>query len=139
MPVRSASAVWNGTLKEGAGRMRLGGGAYEGPYSYSSRFEDGPGTNPEELVAAAHAGCFSMFLAAQLTNAGSPPSEVRTTAKVHLNEGRINIVELETEASVPGISDEAFQKHVEKSRTDCPISRTLAATEIRAQAKLSAS
>ena len=87
MSVRTASAVWNGTLKEGQGTMKLGSGAFEGPFTYASRFEDGPGTNPEELVGAAQAGCFSMFLAALLTTAGFTPKQIRTSAKVHLEAG----------------------------------------------------
>src|SRR5438445_10465514 len=87
MPVRSAEGGWEGTLQDGKGQMRLGGGAYEGAYSFSSRFEDGSGTNPEELIAAAHAGCFSMALAATLGRNGFEPKQVDTTAKVHLGKG----------------------------------------------------
>ena len=87
MPVRKADAVWTGTLKDGAGVMKLGSGAYDGPFSYASRFEEGPGTNPEELIGAAHAGCFSMFLSALLSKDGFTPTRIDTTAKVHLEAG----------------------------------------------------
>src|SRR5512137_2610885 len=98
MAVRTSSAEWKGTLKEGAGTMKLGSGAYEGPYTRASRFETGPGTNPEELIGAANAGCFSMFLAAILSKSGFPPVEIRTTAKVHMGDGpTITLIELETE------------------------------------------
>jgi lipoyl-dependent peroxiredoxin len=86
MPTRTASAVWNGSLTEGSGTMRMGSGAYEGPYSFQSRFEEGDGTNPEELIAAAHAGCFSMALSAELGKAGITPDSVETEATVHLAE-----------------------------------------------------
>src|SRR5512139_3248815 len=107
MPVRKATAEWKGTLREGSGIMRLGGGAYEGPFTYASRFESGPGTNPEELVGAAHAGCYSMFLAALLTAAGFIPGRIATTAKVHLGEGpTITLIELYTQAQVPDLTEE---------------------------------
>ena len=103
MSVRASSAEWKGTLKEGAGTMKVGSGAYEGPYTFASRFESGKGTNPEELIGAAHAGCFSMFLSALLGNKGFVPT-VRTTATVHLEAGpTITLIELDTEAEVPGI------------------------------------
>src|SRR5437763_10206104 len=112
MPVRSADARWEGTLRDGKGQMRLGGGAYEGAYSFTSRFEDGSGTNPEELIAAAHAGCFSMALSGALGRAGHTPNRIATTAKVHLEKGdagfRISKIVLTTEADVPGIEDAAF-------------------------------
>src|SRR5438067_2774002 len=107
MAVRSANAVWEGDLKGGKGTVKLGSGAFEGAYSFSSRFEEGSGTNPEELLAAAHAGCFSMALSAALGRAGHDPQRVATTAKVHLEKGdegfRIRRVELNTNATVPGI------------------------------------
>lgn len=137
MAVRTSSAEWQGTLKEGAGTMRLGSGAYEGPFTYASRFETGPGTNPEELIGAAHAGCFSMFLAAVLTNAGFPPVRVATTAAVHLGTGpTITLIELQTEAQVPNLTDADFQKHAETAKQNCPVSKALAGPEIRLQAKL---
>ncbi|MBA2354522.1 MAG: OsmC family peroxiredoxin, partial [Acidobacteria bacterium] len=104
--IRNSKAQWNGSLKDGSGTMALGGGAYEGPYSFSSRFESGTGTNPEELIAAAHAGCFSMALSGGLTKAGITPTRISTEARVHLDkvgEGfGITKIELVTEAEVPG-------------------------------------
>src|ERR671928_22639 len=106
MPVRSAKAQWDGTLKEGKGSMALGSGAFQGAYSFSSRFESGTGTNPEELIGAAHAGCFSMAFSHGLAQAGFTPKRVHTTAKVHLEKGAegfgIPKIELVTEAEVPG-------------------------------------
>jgi len=104
MPVRTADAQWEGSLQDGKGTVRLGSGAFEGQYSFASRFEEGTGTNPEELIAAAHAGCFSMALSAGLSRAGHVPDRVHTTAKVHLDKGdagfRISAIELDTEAVV---------------------------------------
>ena len=112
MPVRSADAQWEGALQDGKGQMRFGSGAFEGQYSFSSRFEEGTGTNPEELIAAAHAGCFSMALSGALGRAGHDPERVSTTAKVHLEKTdagfRIPRIELVTEAVVPGMDDAAF-------------------------------
>lgn len=137
MAVRNASAVWQGTLKQGAGRMKLGSGAFDGPFSFATRFGEEPGANPEELIGAAHAGCFSMYLAMLLEKAGFPPAEVRTTAKVHLGDGpAITLIELNTEAKVPGIDDAAFQKNVQAAKSDCPVSKALAGPEIRVSAKL---
>ncbi|MDQ3250545.1 MAG: OsmC family protein [Chloroflexota bacterium] len=128
MAVRNAEAIWEGTLKEGSGTMKLGSGAYEGPFSYASRFEEGKGTNPEELVGAAHAGCFSMFLGALLTTAGFPPTRIHTTAKVHLGAGpAISKIELNTEAQVPGLDEKTFQEKAEAAKAGCPISKALAA------------
>ena len=137
MAIRNASAVWNGTLKEGNGTMKVGSGAFEGAYSFASRFEEGPGTNPEELVGAAQAGCFSMFLASVLTNAGFPPVQIRTSAKVHLGEGpRITLIELDTEAEVPNIDEQTFQENVDISKKNCPISLALTGPELRVSARL---
>lgn len=137
MPIRTSSAEWKGTLKEGTGTMRLASGAFEGPYTFSSRFESGPGTNPEELIGAAHAGCFSMFLAALLTDAGFPPKSVRTTAAVHLGAGpTIARIELSTEATVPGIDEQSFLGHAEAAKKNCPVSKALAGPEITLSAKL---
>ncbi len=137
MPVRTSSAEWKGSLKEGAGTMKLGSGAYEGPFTYASRFETGPGTNPEELIGAAHAGCFSMFLAALLTGAGFTPTRISTTAKVHLDEGpTITLIELNTEAQVPGLTNADLQKLAETAKKNCPVSKALAGPEIRLQAQL---
>ena len=133
MPKRTANAVWEGSLTEGSGTMRMASGAYEGPYSFQSRFEEGDGTNPEELIAAAHAGCFSMALSAELGTAGHDPESVETEAIVHLDkdgEGiAINRIELRTRARVPGISDEDFQQIAEGAKKGCPVSQALAAVE----------
>lgn len=137
MAVRNASAVWNGTLKEGNGTMKLGSGAFEGVFTFASRFEEGPGTNPEELVGAAQAGCFSMYLAAQLTEAGYPPKQIRTSAKVHLGEGpRINLIDLNTEAEVPNVDEQTFQEKVDYSKENCPISLALSGPELQVSARL---
>ena len=137
MAIRTASAVWNGNLKDGQGRMKLGSGAFEGAFSFASRFEEGPGTNPEELVGAAHAGCFSMFLAALLADAGYTPKQIRTSAKVHLGEGpRITLIELATEAEVPHLDEKTFMDNVDKSKKNCPISLALTGPEVRVTARL---
>lgn len=137
MTTRISSAEWKGSLKEGAGTMSLGSGAYEGSYTYASRFESGPGTNPEELIGAAHAGCFSMFLSALLTNAGFTPRRIHTTASVHLEEGpTIALIELHTEAQVPNLSEAEFLEHAESAKRDCPVSKALAGPEISLNAKL---
>src|SRR5688572_18253712 len=126
MPVRKADARWEGTLQAGKGTMRLAGGAYEGPYSFVSRFEEGTGTNPEELIAAAHAGCFSMAFSGALGRNGFEPKSVSTTAAVHLNktdEGfRVQKIHLTTEADVPGIDEAKFQEIAEGAKAGCPIS-----------------
>lgn len=132
MSVRNASANWKGTLKEGAGSMKLGSGAFEGPFSFSSRFEEGAGTNPEELIGAAHAGCFSMFLSALLTEAGYTPTSINTTAKVHLRQGpTITLIELDSKAEVPGLEDAELQELAVKAKENCPISKALAGPEIQ--------
>ena len=140
MPVRNAEAVWEGNLKEGHGTMKVGSGAFEGPYSYQTRFEEEPGTNPEELIGAAHAGCFSMYLSAVLSGAGHVPNRVHTTAKVHLgqvnNAPTITKIELDTEADVPGLDESTFLEHAEASKKGCPVSKALAATEIVLNARL---
>src|SRR5512135_1497005 len=135
MPARTANAVWEGDLRGGRGRMMFGGGAWEGQYSFVSRFEEGPGTNPEELVAAAHAGCFSMALSADLGGAGHSPRSVSTRATVTVEKVgagfKITLIELETEADVPGIDQAAFQKIAEGTKTGCPVSQALSAVPIR--------
>lgn len=141
MPVRSAKAVWQGSIGKGNGKMMMASGAYEGPFSVGSRFEEEAGTNPEELIAAAHAGCFSMALSSGLTQAGSPPDQIRTEAKVHidkLDEGwRITEIELHVEAEVPGIDEAVFLEQAEAAKLGCPISNALAAVpSITLQAKL---
>jgi len=140
MAIRTAKAAWNGSLKEGDGTLALGSGAFEGRYSFNSRFEEGAGTNPEELLGAAHAGCFSMALAAGLGRAGFAPKRVETVAKVHLGKTdaglAITRIDLETRAEVPGIDEATFQKHAEETKTGCIVSRALAAVETRLDAKL---
>ncbi len=137
MAIRNASAEWKGALKEGAGSMQLGSGAYEGPFTYASRFESGSGTNPEELIGAAQAGCFSMFLSALLGKEGFTPDYVRTNAKVHLGEGpTITLIELACEARVPGVSEQQFLQLAEIARTSCPVSKALAGPEKKLVAKL---
>src|SRR5512135_1317736 len=134
MPVRTSDAIWNGSLKEGKGKMRFGNGAYEGAYTWSSRFENAEGTNPEELLAAAHAGCYSMALSSSLGKAGFTPDEIHTTALVTIEsvEGkhRITHIQLETEAKVPGIENSQFQKIADATKPDCPVSVALAAVPI---------
>jgi osmotically inducible protein OsmC len=138
MAVRTSEATWKGTLREGSGTMKVGAGAYEGPFTWASRFADGEGTNPEELIGAAHAGCFSMFLSALLTKAEFPPNSVRTSATVHLGDGpTVTKIELVTEADVPGISSEKFAELAAQAKANCPISKALAAVpEITLDAKL---
>lgn len=138
MAVRTSEATWKGTLREGSGTMKVGAGAYEGPFTWASRFADGEGTNPEELIGAAHAGCFSMFLSALLTKAEFPPNSVRTSAIVHLGDGpTVTKIELVTEADVPGISSEKFAELAAQAKANCPISKALAAVpEITLDAKL---
>jgi osmotically inducible protein OsmC len=120
--------------------MKLGSGAFEGKYSFPSRFESGAGTNPEELIAAAHAGCFSMALSAGLGKSGFTPTRIHTTAKVHLEkvgEGfAITKIELDTEAQIPGIDNKTFQEHAEGAKKGCPVSKALAGPEITLNAKL---
>src|SRR4051794_16913644 len=140
MPTRSSSAQWSGNLARGNGTMSLGSGAFEGAYSFASRFEEGDGTNPEELIAAAHAGCFSMALANVLSQAGHEPDSVQTTAKVHLDKdnGGFSITrsDLTTEVKVDGLNDEEFQQHADEAKPTCPVSRALGAIEVSLDAKL---
>lgn len=137
MAIRTSSAVWNGNLQEGQGIMRLGSGAFEGRYTNASRFEEGAGTNPEELIGAAHAGCFSMFLAAILSDAGHVPNKIATTAQVHLGAGpRIRLIELATVGDVPAIDEATFIEFAEKAKLGCPVSQALASVEIRLTARL---
>lgn len=133
MPTRKADAEWKGSLREGEGRVRLGSGAFEGPYSFRTRFEDAPGTNPEELIGAAHAACFSMALSAGLGRAGHDPKRVHTTATVtfdKVGDGfAITRIALDCEAEVPGIDDAAFQEQARAAKENCPISKALRAVE----------
>ncbi len=140
MPTRNSEAEWRGDLKGGNGTVKLGSGAYEGQYSFQSRFEQGNGTNPEELAAAAHAGCFSMALSHGLAQAGYTPTRVHTTAKVHLEkqgEGfGIPRIDLVTEAEIPGIDNDTFQKHAQDAKANCPISKLFKGAEITLDARL---
>ena len=140
MPVRNAEAVWEGNLLKGKGKMKLGSGAFEGAYSFSSRFEDGLGTNPEELIGAAHAGCFSMALSFMLEQAGYTPERVHTTAKVHIDKVgdgfKITMIELETQGKIPGIDEKTFVEKAEAAKKGCPVSQALGGTEIRLKATL---
>jgi len=140
MAIRKAEAVWHGSLQDGTGKMRFGGGAFEGNFSFQSRFEEGPGTNPEELIGAAEAGCFSMALSADLGRAGFKPRRVQTKAQVYLDkvDGKFTItrIHLDTEAEVPDIDEETFLKTAEGTRTGCPVARALTGVEITLNAKL---
>lgn len=138
--IRKAEAQWNGDLMSGSGTMKLGSGAFEGPYSFKSRIEDGPGTNPEELIGAAHAGCFTMALSLILGNAGHPPKSIHTGAKVHFGpvDGgfAITLIELTTEADVPGLAAAAFAEHAKTAKENCPVSKALSGTKITLDAHL---
>jgi osmotically inducible protein OsmC len=141
MAKRSAKAVWRGNLKSGAGTVELGSGNFQGQYSFKSRFGSGAGTNPEELIGAAHAGCFSMALAGGLERAGHPPESIETSAKVSLEEVKggpaITRIELDTRGKVPGITREEFLRQAEIAKNTCPVSRLLKeGAEISLQAKL---
>lgn len=140
MVMRSSKAEWQGNLREGKGTVELGSGAFKGSYSFPSRFEDGTGTNPEELIAAAHAGCYSMALSAGLSKAGFNPTRVNTVAKVHLEkvgEGfEITTIELETEAEIPGINEAQFNEQAEAAKKGCPVSKVLTGAQIKLNAKL---
>lgn len=140
MATRNGSAIWEGTLKGGKGTMKLGSGTYEGPYSFSSRFEEGTGTNPEELIGAAEAGCFSMALSSNLEKAGHPAKRISTkaTVKLEMVDGgpRITTIDLECEAEVPGIDSAKFQEQAELTKKKCPVSVALSATPINLKAKL---
>jgi osmotically inducible protein OsmC len=140
MPTRTAEAVWNGSLMEGKGQLTLGSKAFSGPYTWQARAGDAPGTNPEELLGAAHAGCFSMAFSHGLAQAGHPPTRVHTTAKVSFEkqaEGfAITRIELRTEAQVPGIDEAKFQQLAQGAKDNCPVSKALKATPIMLEAKL---
>ncbi len=142
MPIATGSAVWEGELKGGKGSMKLGSGSYEGPYSFASRFETGKGTNPEELIGAAHAGCFSMAFSAGLGKAGFKPKKVSTTARVSLENVagafQITTIELTMEADIPGIDEKTFQEQAESAKKNCPVSKALAGVNIKLNARLMA-
>jgi lipoyl-dependent peroxiredoxin len=140
MVARKADAEWQGDLRSGQGQLSLGSGAYSGPYSFRSRFESGDGTNPEELIGAAHAGCFSMALAAGLSAAGHAPERIRTQATVEIEKQdggfAITRIRLETEAKVPGIDEAGFREQAQTAKANCPVSKALAGTTIELDAKL---
>ena len=140
MPIRKAEAIWEGNLSKGKGRIKLGGGGYEGAYSFASRFEDGTGTNPEELIGAAHAGCFSMALSLMLDKTGHTAEHIHTVAKVSIQKVgdgfKITTIELDTEAKVPGIDEKSFLEQAEAAKKGCPVSQALSGTEIKLKARL---
>jgi osmotically inducible protein OsmC len=140
MAVRKAEAVWEGNLPKGKGSMKLGSGAFEGQFSFASRFEEGTGTNPEELIGAAHAGCFSMFLSDVLSGDGHVPDRVHTTATVHLDQVDgapwITKIHLDCEANVPGLDEATFKEKVQASKEGCPVSKALKGVDITVDAKL---
>ena len=141
MSVRTSTAVWEGDLPSGHGTMTIGDGVYTGAYSFPSRFQEGDGTNPEELIAAAHAGCYSMAFSHVLAGAGHTPTRVHTTAKVHLEAdpaGGFHIpkIELHAEAVVPGIDEATFQEHAEAAKQGCPVSKLYKGAEITLDARL---
>lgn len=141
MPVRKAEAEWKGNLAEGEGQLKLGSGAFNGPYSFKSRFEEGQSaTNPEELLGAAHAGCFTMALTAQLSRAGVKPTRIHTVAKVKLEKVNdtfsITEIALETEAEISGVDDATFQGYALDAKQNCPVSKALTGTRIDLIAKL---
>jgi osmotically inducible protein OsmC len=140
MATRTASAVWDGTLKQGKGSMKLGSGAFEGGYSFSSRFEEGTGTNPEELIGAAEAGCYSMALSANLEKAGHPAKRISTVATVKLEMigggPKITSIDLKTDAEVAGVDNARFQEIAEQTKKGCPVSVALSGTQINLNATL---
>ena len=140
MPKRKADAVWNGDLKNGKGTMKFGSGAFEGAYSFASRFEEGTGTNPEELIGAAHAGCYSMALSADLAKGGYSPESVETSAEVTLeikDDGpSITNILLNVKGSIPDIDEDTFLEFAEGAKKNCPVSKALAATNITLNATL---
>lgn len=138
--VHKGEAEWKGGVPDGSGSVSVQSGAFKGTYGFKSRMEDGPGTNPEELIGAAHAACYSMALSLALAQAGHVPTSVHTTSKVHLEKRddgyMIPLIELVTEGDVPGISDDEFQKLATATKTGCPVSKALAAVEMTLSAKL---
>jgi osmotically inducible protein OsmC len=142
MATRNGSADWRGNLQEGSGRLTVGEAVWEGDYSFASRFEEGEGTNPEELIAAAHAACFSMAFSDILAEHDHEPRSVRTQARVHLRnvdgQPTMQRIELDTEGDVPGIDEDHFREHAEEAKEGCPVSRALGAVEeIAVEARLS--
>lgn len=140
MPYRKANAVWEGDLQTGQGKMSLGSGAYEGAYSFQTRMGEAPGTNPEELIGAALAGCFSMALSSGLTKAAQAPERIKTDAKVHFEKQdggwAISSIDLLTEVEVSGLDEAAFKAIAEETKKACPVSKALTGTEIRLEAHM---
>jgi osmotically inducible protein OsmC len=140
MPTRNASAKWEGNLKNGKGIMKLESGAFEGKYSFASRFEDGQGSNPEELIGAALSGCFSMALAGNLEAGGFTPKNIQTSAKVKIEKVedgfKITTIDLHTEAQVSDIDKNKFVELAEKTKSSCPVSKALTGVKISLQADL---
>ncbi len=134
--VRKGTAQWNGDLKSGKGNVAVQSGAFDAQYSYKSRFEEGTGTNPEELIGAAHAGCYSMALSNILAEAGHTAEHVKTVASVKMDGMDITEVSLQTEGSVPGLSEDEFQSYAEDAKKNCPVSKALSALTINLEAKL---
>lgn len=127
MPIRTSEATWKGDLQSGSGDMTIGDGLFQGTYSFASRFQEGEGTNPEELLAAAYAGCYAMALSNGLAQDGYDPKRVHTLARVHLDDGEINRIGLEVDAEIPGIESDTFLHAAEEAKQDCPVSQALAA------------
>ena len=140
MPTRTATAEWNGSLRDGNGTMNMQSGSYEGPYSFQSRFKEGEGTNPEELIGAAHAGCFSMALSGELGGRGITPESVRTEARVEVSkvEGgfAISKIDLISRVKAPGVDESTFQEAAEAAKKGCPVSQALSAVDISLDASL---
>lgn len=140
MPSRKANAQWNGDLESGSGNMSFGSGAYDGDYSFKSRFEEGDGTNPEELIGAAHAGCYSMALSGALAEEGFSPESVKTEAQVSLEtvdgNAAITTITLNTVGNIPDIDDDTFQEIAEAAKKNCPVSKALAGVNIKLNATL---
>ena len=140
MLIRTAQAEWKGNLLDGFGKIKLGSGVFEGSYSFSSRFADGTGTNPDELLGAAHAGCFSMAFSADLSTAGFIPKSINTKAHVHIEKAeggfKISTIQLHTVCDVPGIDNDSFQRIANSAKTNCPVSKALAGVDISLEAKL---
>ena len=140
MPTRTATAEWNGSLRDGNGTMNMESGSYEGPYSFQSRFKEGEGTNPEELIGAAHAGCFSMALSGELGGRGITPESVRTEARVEVSkvEGgfAISKIDLVSRVKAPGVDESTFQEAAQAAKEGCPVSKALAGVDISLDASL---
>lgn len=140
MPKRKAKATWNGDLKNGKGNMSFGSGAYEGNYSFKSRFEEGTGTNPEELIGAAHAGCYSMALSADLAEGGYDPESVTTNADVSLEmvdgDPAITTIVLNVKATISDIDEDTFMEFAEGAKKNCPVSKALSGVNIELNAEL---